>query len=68
MTALRRTLSRWDLVWFFVTAIVGVRWIATAAAVGPSALVLWLLALLAFYVPLAFTTAELEVESPPPRA
>jgi glutamate:GABA antiporter len=64
MTALRRTLSRWDLVWFFVTAIVGLRWIATAAAVGPSALVLWLLALLAFYVPLAFTTITLSERYP----
>ncbi|HEY0106701.1 MAG TPA: APC family permease, partial [Rhizomicrobium sp.] len=37
----------------------GLRWIAVAAAVGPSALPLWLLALLIFYAPLAAATAEL---------
>ncbi len=61
---LRRTMSRWDLVWFFVTAIVGLRWIATAAAVGPSAIVFWLLALVAFYAPLAFATISLSTRFP----
>ncbi|MDE2463175.1 MAG: APC family permease [Alphaproteobacteria bacterium] len=37
----------------------GMRWVAVAAAVGPSALLLWCVALLTFYVPLAVATAEL---------
>lgn len=64
MTGLRRTLGTWDLVWFLVTAVVGLRWIASAAAVGPSALVLWLVALAAFYVPLAFAVVALSQRHP----
>ncbi len=64
MTGLRRTLGTWDLVWFLVTAVVGLRWIASAAAVGPSALVLWLVALSAFYVPLAFAVIALSERHP----
>ncbi|HEY2446645.1 MAG TPA: APC family permease [Rhizomicrobium sp.] len=37
----------------------GMRWIAVAAAVGPSSLSLWTLALPAFFIPLAAATAEL---------
>jgi amino acid transporter len=37
----------------------GIRWIAVAAAVGPSSLPLWILALVTFFVPLAAATAEL---------
>src|ERR1051325_5550507 len=38
---------------------VGIRWIAGAAAVGPSSLPLWLLALVVFFIPLSVATAEL---------
>lgn len=38
---------------------VGIRWIAVAAAVGPSSLTLWLLALFVFFIPLSVATAEL---------
>jgi len=37
----------------------GIRWIAVAAAVGPSSLSLWVLALVVFYLPLACATAVL---------
>lgn len=37
----------------------GIRWIAVAAAVGPSSLPLWLLALVVFFIPLSVATAEL---------
>jgi amino acid transporter len=37
----------------------GIRWIAVAAAVGPSSLPLWLLAMFTFFLPLAVATAEL---------
>lgn len=64
MTSLRRALGTWDLVWFLVTAVVGLRWIAVAAAAGPGSLVLWLVALLAFYVPLAFSVIALSERHP----
>jgi glutamate:GABA antiporter len=37
----------------------GLRWLPIAAAVGPAALPLWVLALITFFVPLATATAEL---------
>lgn len=61
---LRRTLSRWDVVWFFVTAVVGLRWIASAAAAGPSSLAMWLAALVGFYLPLAYTVTTLSARFP----
>jgi amino acid transporter len=64
VTGLRRALGTWDLVWFLVTAVVGLRWIAVAAASGPGSLVLWLVALLAFYVPLAFAVIALSERHP----
>ena len=57
--ALRQVLGFRDVVLFFVAAVVGLRWIATAAAAGPSALVVWIGALLFFFLPLAFTVIEL---------
>jgi amino acid transporter len=41
-----------------------VRWIGTAASAGPSAIVIWLTACLAFYVPLMFTVLELSSRYP----
>jgi len=38
---------------------IGMRWIAVAAAVGPSSLPLWGLALVTFFIPLSVATAEL---------
>lgn len=64
MSALTRTLSRWDVVWFFVTAVASLRWIATAAAAGPSSLSMWAGALLLFYGPLAFTVISLSARFP----
>jgi glutamate:GABA antiporter len=64
MTAISRTLSRWDVVWFFVTAVASLRWIATAAAAGPSSLSMWAAALLLFYAPLAFTVISLSARFP----
>jgi amino acid transporter len=37
----------------------GLRWLPVAAAVGPAALPLWVLALVVFFIPLATATAEL---------
>lgn len=53
-----------DVVMYFVVAVVGMRWIATAAAVGPSALVIWLIGFLALFVPLGFVVVELSSRYP----
>ncbi len=42
--SLERTLTLRDLVLFNLVAVLGLRWVATSAKAGPSALVLWLLA------------------------
>jgi len=59
MTQLRRTLGFRDLVLFYVSVTWSVRWIATAAKAGPSALVLWVIAAAFLFVPLVLTTVEL---------
>ena len=61
---LRRVLRLPDVVLFFVVAVVGLRWIATAAAVGPSAIGIWIAALVTFFVPLGFAVVELASRSP----
>src|SRR5438128_633793 len=61
---LRRALGFRDLVLFYVVATFSMRWIATAAAAGPSALVLWVLAAAFFFVPLVFTVLELSSRYP----
>jgi glutamate:GABA antiporter len=62
--ALRRTMKQRDVMMFLVAAVVGPRWIATAAAVGPSSLVIWLIGFLALFVPLGFTVVELSSRYP----
>ena len=61
---LARTLGVWDVVLLNVTAIVGLRWIALAAAGGNTSIVLWLGALVFFFVPQAFAVIELTTRLP----
>jgi amino acid transporter len=61
---LKRVMGFWDVVLFLVAAVVGLRWIATAAAAGPSSLVVWIIAFAAFFVPLAFTVIDLSARYP----
>jgi amino acid transporter len=53
-----------DVVLMTVVAVVGLRWIARSARAGPPALTLWLLAWLAFFVPLAAAVGELSSREP----
>jgi amino acid transporter len=53
-----------DLVLFYVVTGVSLRWIAAAASIGPSSLVIWLCAWLLFYVPLALSVVELSSRYP----
>ena len=60
----RRTLGFRDLVLFYLVTTFSLRWIATAAAAGPSALVVWAIAALGLFVPLVFTVLELSSRYP----
>ena len=53
-----------DLVLFYVVTGVSLRWIATAAAAGPSSIVVWIGAFLLFYSPLALSVIELSSRYP----
>ncbi len=66
MTApkLRRVLGFRDLTLFYIVTTLSPRWIATAAAAGPSALVIWVIAALGLFVPLVFTVLELSSRYP----
>ena len=57
--ALERALKTRDIVLFNVAAIVGMRWIALAAANGPSSLFLWVLAAICFFIPQGFAVVAL---------
>ena len=61
---LRRVLSFRDLFLFYMVTGFSLRWIATAGAAGPSALVIWLVAALGLFVPLVFTVLELSSRYP----
>jgi glutamate:GABA antiporter len=61
---LRRALTFRDLFLFYIVTGFSLRWIATAAAAGPSALVIWLIAAIGLFVPLVFTVLELSSRYP----
>ena len=60
----KRVLGFRDLVLFYVVTGVSLRWIATAAAAGPSSIVIWIGAWLCFYTPLALSVIELSSRYP----
>jgi len=62
--ALKRALGFRDLTLFYVVSGLSVRWVATAAAAGPSTLVVWVIALFAFFLPLAASVLQLSAEYP----
>ncbi|MEO8563482.1 MAG: APC family permease [bacterium] len=61
---LRRELGTRDLVLFNLVAVLGLRWLATGAKAGPSALALWVLAALFFFVPQGLVVTELSSRFP----
>jgi glutamate:GABA antiporter len=60
----KRVLGFRDLVLFYVVTGISLRWIATAAAAGPSSIVIWVGAWLCFYLPLALSVLELSSRYP----
>ena len=61
---LRRVLSFRDLLLYYVVTGFSLRWVAVAAAAGPSSLLIWLVAALGFFVPLVFCVLELSSRYP----
>ena len=61
---LRRALGLRDLVLFNLVAILSLRWLNTAAKSGPSAVTLWVLAALLFFVPIGLAVAQLSARYP----
>lgn len=61
---LQRSVHLRDLILFYVVAIVSVRWISVAAAAGPSSLVVWLIGIVALFVPIALAVLELSSRYP----
>ncbi len=62
--ALKRGIRFRDLALFYVMSGLSIRWTAMAAAAGPSILVVWVAALLCFFVPLAASVMELSSRYP----
>ena len=62
--ALKRGIRFRDLVLFYVVTVLSVRWTAAAASAGPSILVVWVAALLCFFIPLAASVMELASRHP----
>ncbi|MGH7712921.1 MAG: APC family permease [Gemmatimonadaceae bacterium] len=61
---LARRLTLRDMVLLNIVAVISLRWLATSAATGPSALVLWVLAALFFFLPMGTAVSALSVRHP----
>jgi glutamate:GABA antiporter len=57
-------MGRRDLLLFFVVTGFHVRWVAAAAAAGPSTIAIWILACVTFYLPLVACVLELSSRYP----
>ena len=57
--SLRRVLGLWDIVAMNIVAVVGLRWIARSARLGAPSVTLWVLAWIAFFLPLTVAIVEL---------
>ena len=62
--SLKRGIRFPDLVLFYVVASLSIRWTAMAAAAGPSILIVWVGALIGFFIPLAACVMELSSRHP----
>jgi len=60
----RQVMGFRDLLLFYVITGISLRWIATAAAAGPSSIIIWIGAWLCFYTPLALSVLELSSRYP----
>ena len=61
---LKKGMGLFDLVLFNIVAIVGLRWTAVAAGVGPSSIIMWVAAMILFFIPSALVVIELSSRFP----
>ena len=61
---LRKAMGFGDLLLFYLVTVMSLRWIATAAAAGPSSIVIWIAGCVAYFIPLVFCTLELSSRYP----
>lgn len=61
---LPRALTLRDLVLFNIVAVLSLRWLATAAAAGPSSIALWVLAGLFFFIPQGIAVSDMAARFP----
>ena len=61
---LKRVLGFGDLVLFYVVAVFAIRMVPLAASIGPSVVVLWIVALISFFLPLGLATTDLSSRFP----
>lgn len=61
---LRKAMGLGDLVMFYLVTTLSLRWIATAAAAGPSSIVIWIAGCILYFVPLTFCVLELSSRYP----
>jgi amino acid transporter len=64
LATLRREIGLLDLTLFYVVSGLSLVWIATAAASGPSSIVVWISAWIGFFLPLAASVLELSSRYP----
>ena len=62
--ALKRGIKFRDLVLFYIVVVLSIRWTATAAAAGPSVLLVWIAAVTCFFIPLSASVMELSSRHP----
>jgi len=62
--SLRKAMGFPDLVLFYLVTSLSLRWIATAAAAGPSSIIIWIAGCLAYFVPLTLCVLELSSRYP----
>jgi amino acid transporter len=61
---LRKAMGLGDLILFYLVTALSLRWIATAAASGPSSLFIWVLGCIGYFIPLVFCVLELSSRMP----
>src|SRR5215471_8624065 len=61
---LKRAMGLQDLVMFYLVTALSLRWIATAAAAGPSSIIIWIAGCAAYFVPLTLCVLELSSRYP----
>ena len=61
---MKKIMGLWDIVFMNVAAIIGLRWLPIAAGYGASAISLWVIAAILFFIPLGLVSTELATTWP----